>query len=111
MATITERKASVEVVSKTPMFILSRIPLIPKQFRNKMLSNFTQGLSKEAFDISVPYIIEAVVLDRKTSQKYKGAWQETYAILQGFPRLQEQKYRYMIYERVKDHREKNSLAV
>ncbi len=109
MPTVVRRQSSLEIMRKTPLLLISKFPIVPKKVRDNVLARFVNGLSKEAFGISVGYIIGMIDFNKKDSREFKNCWEETYSITKRLPKLFE--YKQMIYERVKEHRNKYHLPV
>ncbi len=108
MPTVAERRASLEIISKTPILFIGRLPILPIKTRNKILVNTANKLSKKAFELSAYRLIGMIEFDKKESQKYANSWEQTYVMLRGqFSRFYE--YKDLVYTRVKQYRQKHNL--
>ena len=110
MPTVSERRASLEIISKMPILFIGRLPILSKKTKNGILVNSTKKFSKKAFALSALRIINMIEFSKNESGKYKDSWEETYAMIRGnFAMFYD--YKNEIHARVKEHRKKYNLPI
>lgn len=83
--------------------------VISRDKRRKALCEVVDRLSKEAFPLCIPYIINTINMSKSVCGEYEDSKSQVDGILEWLSRMVE--YRDILLEAVKHHREKYGLKI